>query len=221
MLTKQAILQAYHYRHACKTYDPSKKVPREDMAFILETARLSPSSFGFEPWRFLVIENPTIKKLLQENAWGIKDKIQDCSYVVLILARTQATLLADHPYISHMMREVHKLPEEVIQLRREFYRKYISQEAKLAGNERAFYDWAGKQTYIALANMLTTAAMLGIDSTPIEGFDYDKVNQLLVEQGLYSPEEFRISVMAVFGYRLQPPREKTRQTTDAVIEWVK
>lgn len=220
MLNKQDILQAYHYRHACKAYDPNKKVSREDMDFILETARLSPSSFGFEPWHFLVIEDPKIKQLLHDNAWGLKDKINDCSYVVIILARKQATLLPDSEYITHMMRDIHQLPEDVIELRRNFYRQYATHEANLVGNERAYYDWASKQTYIALGNMLTSAAMIGIDSTPVEGFPYDKLNDLLVEQGLYNGDEFRISVMALFGYRLQQPREKTRQPTADVIEWV-
>lgn len=220
MINKQDILNAYHYRHACKAYDSSKKVSREDMDFILETARLSPSSFGFEPWRFLVIENPKIKQLLHDNAWGLKDKINDCSHVVIILARKQASLLADSEYITHMMKDVHHLPDDVVALRREFYRQYASNEANFVGNERAYYDWASKQTYIALGNMLTSAAMIGIDSTPVEGFPYDKLNDLLVEQGLYNGDEFRISVMALFGYRLQQPREKTRQATEDVIEWV-
>ncbi|MDG6896272.1 NAD(P)H-dependent oxidoreductase [Volucribacter amazonae] len=220
MINKQDILKAYHYRHACKAYDPNKKVSREDMDFILETARLSPSSFGFEPWRFLVIENPAIKQLLHDNAWGLKEKINDCSHVVIILARKQASLLADSDYITHMMKDVHHLPDDIIALRREFYRQYADNEANLVGNERAYYDWASKQTYIALGNMLTSAAMIGIDSTPVEGFPYDKVNDLLVEQGLYNGDEFRISVMALFGYRLHQPREKTRQATADVIEWV-
>lgn len=71
-ISKQAILDAFHYRHACKQYDPTKKISDEDFQFILETGRLSPSSFGFEPWRFLVIENHAIRELIRDNAWGGK-----------------------------------------------------------------------------------------------------------------------------------------------------
>jgi len=59
---KQTVLDAFHFRHACKRYDPDKKISREDFDFILETARLSPSSFGLEPWRFLVIQNPELRR---------------------------------------------------------------------------------------------------------------------------------------------------------------
>lgn len=71
---KTDILNAFHFRHACKAYDPSKKISEEDFRFILETGRLSPSSFGFEPWKFLVIENPDIKALIRDTAWVRKIK---------------------------------------------------------------------------------------------------------------------------------------------------
>lgn len=218
---KSDILNAYHFRHACKAYDPSRKITDEDMRFILETGRLSPSSFGFEPWKFLVIENQKLRELIRDNAWGAKDKVMDCSHFVLILVRQQNSLQADSHYISHMLYDVHQIPQEAAEMRREFYRQYAANDAKFADDERAFYDWACKQSYIALGNMLTTAAMLGIDSTPIEGFPYAKMDQLFAEQGLYDPQEFKISVMAAFGYRLQEPREKTRQAFDDVVEWLK
>ena len=59
---KQAVLNAFRFRHACKSYDAAKKIPAGDFAYILETARLSPSSFGLEPWRFLVVQNRTLRK---------------------------------------------------------------------------------------------------------------------------------------------------------------
>lgn len=220
-INKQDILNAYHFRHACKAYDPNRKVGEEDMRFILETARLSPSSFGFEPWKFLVVENQALRELLRDNAWGIKDKIMDCSYAVILLARQQNSLLADSGYPEHMMRDIHRLDEDVITIRKNAYRNFTEQDFRLTDEPHAFYDWACRQTYIALANMLTTAAMLGIDSTPIEGFPLEKLNLLLAEQGLYDPSLYKISVMATFGYRLNPAREKTRQAFDDVVEWIR
>ncbi len=220
-VSKQDILNAYHFRHACKAYDPNKKVSEEDMRFILETARLSPSSFGFEPWKFLVVENQSVRELLRDNAWGIKDKIMDCSYAVILLARQQNTLLADSGYPEYMMRDVHHLPEDVIGVRKGFYRNFTEQDFALANEPRAFFDWACRQTYIALGNMLTTAAMLGIDSTPIEGFPLEKLNQVLADKGLFDPTIYKISVMATFGYRLNEPKAKTRQAFDEVVEWIR
>lgn len=70
MLDKQAILDAYQFRHACKAYDPARKISDDDFRFILETGRLSPSSFGLEPWRFVVVQEPQTRALIRDMAWG-------------------------------------------------------------------------------------------------------------------------------------------------------
>ena len=71
---KQAVLNAFRFRHACKSYDAAKKIPADDFAYILETARMSPSSFGLEPWRFLVVQNRTLREELRGIAWGAAEK---------------------------------------------------------------------------------------------------------------------------------------------------
>ena len=220
-ISKPAILEAYHFRHACKAYDPTKKINDEDFRFILETGRLSPSSFGFEPWKFLVIENQAIRELIRDNAWGAKDKVMDCSHFVVILVRQPETLLADGEYVQHIMRDIHHIPEDMLKLRQGFYRAFSENDFGLTQNPVAFYHWACRQSYIPLANMLTSAAMIGVDSTPIEGFPLEKLDQLLVEKGLYDPTVYKLSVMVAFGYRLNEPREKTRQAFEDVVEWIK
>nr|WP_239305568.1 nitroreductase family protein [Aggregatibacter segnis] len=80
-------------------------------------------------------------------------------------------------------------------MRLKFFRQYSQFEGVFADNPRAFYDWACKQSYIALGNMLTSAAMIGIDSTPIEGFPYAKMEALLAEKGLFDTKEFKVSVV--------------------------
>lgn len=218
--THQDILHAFHFRHACKAYDPKGQISDEDFRLILEAGRLSPSSFGFEPWKFLVIDNPDIRRLIRDTAWGARDKITDCSRFVVIIVKTAPQMAADGMHIWKMMREVHHIPEEAAAARREIYRKFTEQDFNLAGNTRAFEDWAGKQSYIALANMLTVAAMLGIDSTPIEGFPAEETDRVLSEAGLYDRSEYRISVMAAFGRRLNEPKTKTRQAFEEVVEFV-
>ena len=93
----------------------------------------------------------------------------------------------------------------------------------MAENARTLFDWAGKQTYIALGNMLTMAAVLGVDATPIEGFNLNGVDQLLAGHGLYNPEQWGVSVLAQFGvhdpsHRMAP---KTRRPMDEVVERVR
>lgn len=86
-------------------------------------------------------------------------------------------------------------------------------------NERALFDWCSKQTYIALANMMTGAAMVGIDSCPIEGFDYEEMNRVLSEAGLFDANEWGVSVAVTFGYRTQEIAQKARKSQEDVVIW--
>ncbi|MDG9698815.1 MULTISPECIES: NAD(P)H-dependent oxidoreductase [Ottowia] len=219
MLDKQAILDAYQFRHACKAYDPARKISDDDFRFILETGRLSPSSFGLEPWRFVVVQEPQTRALIRDMAWGAREKVMECSHFVVILARQPAMLSPDGDYLPRFMREVQHLPEEAVQMRLRFFRNFSEKDFELAGHPRAFYDWACKQTYIALGNMLTAAAMIGVDSTAIEGFPLEAMNSALAGRGLYDPAQFKLSVMAAFGYRLNAPQPKTRQRLQDVVQW--
>jgi len=219
MLDKQAILDAYQFRHACKAYDPARKISDDDFRFILETGRLSPSSFGLEPWRFVVVQEPQTRALIRDMAWGAREKVMECSHFVVILARQPAMLSSDGDYLPRFMREVQHLPEEAVQMRLRFFRNFSEKDFELAGHPRAFYDWACKQTYIALGNMLTAAAMIGVDSTAIEGFPLEAMNSALAGRGLYDPAQFKLSVMAAFGYRLNAPQPKTRQRLQDVVQW--
>ena len=161
-----------------------------------------------------------IQKKLYPLAWGARNSLDGASRFVILLARKQIDTLYSSDYITHVMREIQHLPPETAQQRREKYRLFQEDDFELLESERALFDWASKQTYIMLANMMTTAAFLGIDSCPIEGFHRRKVDALLVEEGLFDPAHFGVSVMAGFGYRAEPPRhEKTRQSLDDLIIW--
>ena len=218
LVDKQTVLNAFHFRHARKSYDAAKKIPADDFVYILETARLSPSSFGLEPWRFLVVQNGTLRKELRDIAWGAADKIMDCSHFVILLARTQAAMQAD--YQEKIWGGVHGMPAETVEMMQGFFNQFAETDFAIADNPRAFNDWATKQTYIALANMMTAAALIGVDSTPMEGFQKENVEKLLSEKGLINLDEYRVSVMAAFGYRTgEPKRAKTRQAVEDVVGW--
>ncbi len=87
-------------------------------------------------------------------------------------------------------------------------------------DERALFDWCSKQTYIALANMMTGAAMVGIDSCPIEGFDYAKMNQVLAEAGAFDPSEWGVSVAVTFGYRAKEIAQKARKPLAEITKFL-
>lgn len=214
------ILDAFRFRHACKQFDPEKKVSKEDFATILEAAQLSPSSFGFEPWKLIVLQDPAIKKKLYSVAWGARNSLNGASYLVILLARKKIDTIYSSDYVTHIMKDVQKLPDDVAGSRRQAFKNFEENDFNLLESDRALFDWASKQTYIVLANMLTVAAYLGIDSCPIEGFNQKAVDRLLVEEGVVDPEHFGVSVMAGFGYREgQPHHEKTRQPLGDLILW--
>lgn len=217
---KQEILDAFTFRHATKEFDPTKKISDEDFQFILETGRLSPSSVGYEPWKFLVVENEELKNKLKAVSWGAQGQIPTASHFVIILARTDARY--DSEYVLDLQKNVKKVPNDVLETLMPRYKDFQENDFHLFESKRALFDWASKQSYIALGNMMTSAAQIGIDSCPIEGFNYDQVHEILKEEGVLEDGKYDISVMVAFGYRIhEPKREKTRRSMDQVVQWVK
>jgi len=218
-IKKQEIINAYMFRHATKVFDPTKKISDDDFEFILETGRLSPSSLGFEPLKFLVIQNMDIREKLKEVSFGGQGQLPTASHLVIFLARKDAKANSD--YVQNLLKNVKKLPETVVANMTKAYGNFQEVDFKLYESERALFDWASKQTYIALGNMLTAAALIGIDSCPMEGFNMDKVTEVLENEGLLDSEKFGVSVMAAFGYRSEEPaREKSRQSREEVVQWI-
>lgn len=113
MIQKDKILEIFNFRYACKRFNPTKEIPQEDFGVILESARLSPSSFGFEPWKFLVLKDKALKNALKSVCWGGENALDNASEFVVILARKKVDLLADSAYIQYMVEEVQKLPSEI------------------------------------------------------------------------------------------------------------
>lgn len=220
-LVKEEILAAFQFRHATKEFDPDKKIPDEDFRFILETARLSPSSFGFEPWRFIVVQNPELREKIKNTAWGAFSKLPEASHFVILLARTILDTKYDSDYLKNHFQTIKNMPAEHMANYLKRIEEFQKEDFKLLEGDRPLFDWASKQTYIALANMMTSAAQIGIDSCPIEGFNTDKMNKLLQEEGLIEEGHFAISVMAAFGYRVKDPAPKTRRPYDDLIKWIK
>lgn len=215
----QTIIDAFYFRHACKKFDASKQISNEDFHTILKAARLSPSSFGFEPWKFLVVKNPNLKQKLYPLAWGGQNSLDGASHFVIILARKKLDMVYDSAYIHDFMVNVQKLSPDIVKVKGDIFKKFETKDFDLLSSDRAIFDWACKQTYIALANMMTVAALLKIDSCPIEGFDRKAVEKLLVDEGIMDSNHFGVAVMAGFGYRGEEPRhEKTRQKLVDIVE---
>jgi len=221
LLSNNEIIKLFHFRHACKAFKRNTPICEDDFNTILESARLSPSSFGFEPWRFLVLRDKKIKKAIFENTWGGQDALENASEFVVILARKMSDTSPHSQYLTTLMRDTFKFKQEALEARMKYYETFQKEHFCNAGDERKMFDWACKQCYIALGNMLTTAGLLGIDSLPIEGFNRKGVEEDLGKLNIIDREHFGVAVMAAFGYRLNPPkREATRQEFNEVIRFV-
>ncbi|MDO4907777.1 NAD(P)H-dependent oxidoreductase [Neisseria sp.] len=214
---KQQVLEAFKFRAATRAYDPARKVGREDMDYILELARLSPSSVGSEPWRFVVVQSPELRQKLKPFCWGMANAIDDASYVVFILAKKN--MRYDSPDLTDSLKK-RGLSPEAFDKAVALYHTFQQEHIRVLDNERALFDWASKQTYIALANMMTGAAMIGVDSCPVEGFDYAEVNRVLAQAGVFDPAEWGVSVAVTFGYRAKEIRPKSRKPAEVVVQWV-
>ena len=217
-ISKEQVLEAFKYRSATRAYNPAKKISDDDFNYILELARLSPSSVGSEPWQFVVVQNSELRQKLKPVSWGMATQVEDCSHLVVILAKKNASW--DSAFLRAGL-EKRGLNEEQMAKAVSVYEKFQKHDIEIAGDERALFDWAAKQTYIALGNMMSGAALIGIDSCPVEGFEYAAVNRILAEAGAFDPDEWGVSVMVTFGYRAKDIRPKSRKPLDEIVKWMK
>lgn len=219
-ISKQDIIDAHLFRHACKEFDPDKQISSDDFECILETARLSPSSFGLEPWKFLVIQDPALRSKLLPHVWGGKKQIPSASHLLLALIRKSKYMRHDSQFVHDFMRQIQNFPEDAAAARTAVLEKFQREDFELLDSERSINDWSGKQSYIAMANMMTTAAMLGIDSCPIEGFELQLLQKLLADAIHLDLNDWKVSFLLAFGYRKgEPGRPKTRQQYSTIVEW--
>ncbi|WP_373808582.1 NAD(P)H-dependent oxidoreductase [Streptococcus ferus] len=213
---KKQIRQGIDHRLAVRVYS-DRKISKEDVDFILDAAWLSPSSIGLEAWRFIVLEDDSVKEALKEIAWGAQYQLETASHFVLLIAGKDVRYDSDNVYQSLVRRGL--TDEADLKARLARYRSFQESDMHL-DSPRALFDWAAKQTYIALGNMMMTASLMGIDSCPIEGFDYDKVNQLLSKAGLIDPQKEGIASMLSLGYRLRDPKHpRSRKPREDVVFW--
>lgn len=216
MTKNEQILEVFNKRYACKKFSTEKRVAEEDLKTIIESARLSPSSFGLEPWKFLLLRNEKMREDFREFAWGALNSLNGATEIVILLARKGVT--GDSKYFEDNWKNLKKVSDEAFETVKDKFTKFQKEHLKLLENERTLFDWASKQTYIALGNMMTVAAYLGIDSCAIEGFNKEHLEKYLSDMGLLDLDEYGVSVMVSFGYRDEEQPKKIRQPLTEVLE---
>jgi len=203
-------MDAMDFRHACKVFDVSKKISDEDIHTILEAGRKSPSSFGMEAWKFLVITNDELKAKIKPLCWN-QEQITSCSHLVIVLAGIDSVRVSSGEVEKRLARR------EMSQEQLEGYMKlYADHLSDTLSSEDNIYSWTVKQTYIASANMMSAGAFLGIDSCPIEGFEKAQLEELLE----LDSSKFQLALVLPFGYRINPQSTQLRLDFDEVVEFI-
>lgn len=210
-MTSDQLLTALRWRYATKKFEPTRRIPPETWAALEETLVLTPSSFGLQPWQFIVVTDPGIRARLVPASWNQSQPV-DASHFVVFARRDNLPESEIDRYVARVA-AVTGTPSEKLAGFRNVMAGFC-QKARLEGWINA---WADRQLYIALGSFMTAAASLGIDTCPMEGLDpvqYDEILGLTgsgistvvaCAAGYRSPED---------GYAARP---KVRYPADEVI----
>ena len=190
-INRSQLIDQLNWRYATKQFDPSKKISAQDWAALEEALVLTPSSIGLQPWAFLVVNDPEVRAKLLLASYG-QPQVVDASHLVVFATKAN---YAEADVDAHIRQaaKIRGVPVEALDGLRTMAVRSVVQGM----DETARRNWATNQTYIALGNLVTSAALLGIDAAPMEGFErhrYDDILGLKV-RGLTA------SVIAALGYR--------------------
>lgn len=184
------LLAALRFRYATKAFDSTRKIPAETWEAIEQSLVLTPSSFGLQPWKFLVIENPETREKLKAASWG-QGQVTDASHLVVLTARTDLAQADIDPWVARLS-EVQGTPLEALAGLSGMISSFSS---AMTSTEKQ--SWNTRQVYIALGQLMTAAAVMGIDTCPLEGISPADYDEILGLKGT----GFATAVACALGYR--------------------
>lgn len=190
-IAANTLLDNLRWRYATKRFEPSRKIPEATWAALEEAMVLAPSSFGMQPWKFVVVRSTELREKLRQAAWS-QPQVTEASHLVVFCRKTQVTV-ADVDRLIDRVAAVRGVPRPAL----DGYRGMI---AGFVQNPPPGFDaqaWTARQVYIALGFFLSAAAQMGIDACPMEGFDAPSFDQILGLTG----SGYAATVMATAGYR--------------------
>lgn len=206
MMIKEQYMKMLHIRHATKEFDLTKEVSTEDLRYVLEAGRLSPSSFGIEPWQFAVIRDTQLKKKLQKACFS-QLQVGTASAVIVVLARKD--LYINDGFVEPLLRRDGN--EYYDKFVKDFYIGYTN-----TMQSKDIANYADKQCYLASMNLMNAAAILGVDSCPIGGFEEEKILDIVGEKS----KNFAVSMVIPIGYRVIEPKTKYRREFKEVVKFI-
>ena len=184
------ITEALNWRYATKKFDSNKKINNEDLKNILESLRLSPSSYGLQPWKFIIVNNIETRSKIAEAAYG-QSQITDASQIIVFTNKKDIDSNLVDEYMKFISEE-----KGIDVTNLDGFSSMIKGSFSSKTNEE-LRGWATCQLYLAAGTLLTSCAVLGIDACPMEGFDKVKVDEILNLSSLGLESKMIIAI----GYR--------------------
>ncbi len=187
------LLENLKWRYAVKKFDATRKIPDATWKALEETLVLAPSSYGLQPWKFFVIKDGAVRAKLRPASWN-QTQITDASHMVVLARKTEVTSTDVDRYVQRIM-EVRQAPTSLLEDYRQMMLGSVNNPSGLPGGSMDTYTRS--QVYIALGFFLYSAAQLGIDACPMEGFDAKQYDEILGLPAL----GYNATVVAAAGYR--------------------
>ncbi|MBM4015269.1 MAG: NAD(P)H-dependent oxidoreductase [Planctomycetes bacterium] len=206
-----SLLAQLRWRYACKKFDPTRRIEPATWSALEAALVLTPSSYGLQPWKFVVVETAAVREQLLPASWNQR-QVVDASHLVVLCIQKHFGAAGVDRYVRRIAAVTGAAPESL-----EKFRGMMVRDIAEGPRSWKINDWAANQVFIALGNLLTCAAVLGIDACPIEGFEPAKYDQIL---GL-AAHGLAATVVCALGHRAADDKyaaqPKVRFAADEVI----
>lgn len=206
-------LEALSRRYSVKKFNSDITVPQETLLDILESGKLAASSLGLQPYKILVVESKEMKEKLIPAFYN-PSQISTCSHLIVIVSKKSIEEHYINGYFNHIS-EVRNIELEKLDLFKNSIHQHITQK-----NDTDLFNWAEKQSYIVLANLMYAAAIENVDTCPMEGFRQDLIEEILN----IDPAHEKVTVTLALGYRSEEDHfqhmKKVRKPNEKLFKFI-
>lgn len=186
------VQKAMLWRYATQQFDKRKNIPESTFDMLLETMRLTPSSLGLQPWKFIIVDNMDVRGELRDHSWD-QPQVTDASHYIVLCSYKRLTDSLLDKHLEQLRLEWGLNPDD-LQSMHNLYRSFLADKSPSEMRE-----WMGQQVYIVLGNIITAAALCGIDACPLEAFNKDAYKEILGTDKM--DVEPRVAI--ALGYRVE------------------
>lgn len=191
MLTPDELVSTLQWRYAAKSFDNTKKIAAPEWDALERSLVLTPSSYGLQPWKFLVVQDPNLREQLKAASWNQR-QVTECSHYVIFAQR----MSVDEEYVDKFLQSIADTRGVSLESLSGFKRGIVGDIIK-GPRSLVIPEWSARQVYIALGNFMAAAAAIRVDTCPMEGLDPLRYDELLGLKG----SVYRTVVACAAGYR--------------------